>query len=160
MTTRRQDCDDKAIERYESLEPWLFRVMTSLALAETPGTRPSQIHLDAVFEDRRGRHLHVTFGGVQDFSCEGWSGVIADPLVIVLNDDPDFFAPRYRVYSDRGGPITFGCESVVARLRRATRSAPRVAVLPERPAADIRLGTEATSSASLPTDSAADASVA
>jgi hypothetical protein len=159
MTTRRQDCDDKAIERYESLEPWLFRIMTSLALAETSGTRPSHIHLDAVFEDRRGRHLHVTFGGVQDFCCEGLSGVIAGPLVIVLNDDPDFFAPRYRVYSDDGGPITFCCASVVARLRRARWSDPRVAVLPEWPAADIRLGTEATSSASLPTDSGAEAPV-
>jgi hypothetical protein len=160
MTTRRQDRDDKAIERYESLEPWLFRVMTSLALAETPGTRPSQIHLDAVFEDRRGRHLHVTFGGVQDFCCERWSGVITDPFVIVLNDDPELFGSRYRVYTDRDGPITFGCQSVVARLRRARRSAPRVAVLPERPAAEIQPGTEATSSASLPFDSGAAAPVA
>ena len=106
MTTRRQAPYDKAIERYESLEPWLFRVMTSLTIAATPGTRPSQIHLDAVFEDQRGRHLHLTFGGVQDFCCAGWSGVITDPFVIVLNDDPDFFWARYRVYTDRDGPIT------------------------------------------------------
>jgi hypothetical protein len=160
MTTRRQDRDDKAIERYESLEPWLFRVMTSLAIAETPGTRPSQIHLDAVFEDRRGRHLHLTFGGVQDFCCAGWSGVITDPFVIVLNDDLDFFGSRYRVYTDRDGPITFGCQSVVARLRRVRRSGPRVAGQPERPAAKIQPGTEATSSASLPFDSGAAAPVA
>jgi hypothetical protein len=159
MTTTRQDCDDKAIERYESLEPGLFRIMTSLALARTAGTRPSQIHLDAVFEDQGGRHLHVTFGGVQDFCCEGWSGVIADPLVIVLNDDPDFFAPRYRVYSDRGGPITFTCESLVARLRRVRRSGPRVAGQPERPPAQSQPGTEATSSASLPSDSGAETPV-
>ena len=73
MTTRTQDRNDKAIKRYESLEPWLFRVMTSLTIAATPGTRPSQIHLDAVFEDQRGRHLHLTFAGVQDFCCAGWS---------------------------------------------------------------------------------------
>jgi hypothetical protein len=160
MTTTPLDCDDKAIERYESLEPWLFRVLTSLALAKTTGTRPAEIHLDAVFEDRRGRHLHVTFGGVQDFCCEGWSGVIADPLVIVPNDDPDMFAPRYRVYSDHGGPISFGCENVVARRRRVRRSGLRVAGQPERPRAQSLPGTEATSSASLPSDSGAEAPVA
>jgi hypothetical protein len=74
-------------------EPGLFWIMTSVALAKTAGTRPAQIRLDAVLQDRLGRHLHVTFGGVQDFYCEGWSGVVADPLVIVLNDDPDFFLP-------------------------------------------------------------------
>ena len=160
MTTRTQDRNDKAIKRYESLEPWLFRVMTSLTIAATPGTRPSQIHLDAVFEDQRGRHLHLTFGGVQDFCCAGWSGVITDPFVIVLNDDPDFFAPRYRVYSDRGGPITFGCHSVVARLRPLRRSGPRVAGPPERPPAEIQLGTEATSSTSHSSDSGPEAAVA
>ena len=159
MTPTRQDCDDKAIERYESLEPWLFRIMTSLALAETPGTRPSQLHLDAVFEDRRARQLHVTFGGVQDFRCEGWSDVVADPLVVVLNDDRDFFAPRYRVYSDNGGPISFRCQSIVARLGRGKRSRPRVAGILERPPADPQPKAGAAGSASLPSDSGAGAPV-
>jgi hypothetical protein len=160
MTTRTQDRNDKAIKRYESLEPWLFRVMTSLTIAATPGTRPSQIHLDAVFEDQRGRHLHLTFAGVQDFRCAGWSGVITDPFVIVLNDDPDFFWARYRVFTDRDGPITFSCHSVVARLRPLRRSGPRVAGPPEPTPAEIQPGTEATSTASHSSDSGPEAAVA